>query len=301
MIGRVVEIAETGNYLSLHRGFLVVTAGKEEKGRVPLDDIAVLLISGHGNSLSTNVVNKLVEKGAQIVFCGPNFQPSGLIWPMDSHHLQQHRIHLQIEVSQPLKKRLWQTLVRAKIGHQAEVLKQAGKPDPMLESLVKRVGSGDPENCEAQAARRYWKPLLGDDFKRDTDAGGANAFLNYGYAVLRAATARAVSAVGLHPTLSLHHRNKENPFGLVDDLMEPFRPCVDVLVRELQDKGEEELTPSNKQCLASVLHRDLQGPGGVSPLANCLLRLAQSLVASYEEKKDRLILPTRWSLSEDGE
>lgn len=291
MVGRVVEIADTGRHLSLYRGFLVVKAEQQEQGRVPLSDISVLMLSGHGNSLSTNMVNKLLENGSMIVFCGSNFHPSGLVWPMASHHLQQKRLHDQIAVSKPLKKRLWQTLVQAKIKNQADLLETFGASDPTLQGLVQRVGSGDPENCEAQAARRYWKPLMGPEFKRDVKAEGINGLLNYGYAVLRAATARAVASTGLHPALSLHHHNQSNPFGLVDDLMEPFRPWVDGVVRRIRDEGIEEVIPKTKRQLAAVLDLDMKTDKGNTPLSNCLFRLAQSLVTSYENKKDCLVLP----------
>ncbi|NIQ00045.1 MAG: type II CRISPR-associated endonuclease Cas1, partial [Nitrospinaceae bacterium] len=165
------------------------------------------------------------------------------------------------------------------------------------------VGSGDPENCEAQAARRYWKPLMGPAFKRDVKAEGVNSLLNYGYAVLRAATARAVAASGLHPALSLHHHNQANPFGLVDDLMEPFRPCVDQVVRKLKDEGLEEVIPDTKRQLAAVLDMDLKTERGTTPLSNTLFHMAQSLVTSYETRKDCLILPEAtkgWPGNEDS-
>jgi len=237
------------------------------------------------------MVNKLLENGAMIVFCGPNFHPSGLLWPMVSHHHLQQRLHVQIAVSKPLKKRLWRTLVRAKIENQFSLLETFGISDPAMKLLAKRVGSGDPENCEAQAARRYWKPLMGPEFKRDVKAEGVNSLLNYGYAVLRAATARAVAASGLHPALSLHHHNQSNPFGLVDDLMEPFRPCIDNIVRQIIDNGIEDVTPETKRQLAGILDLDMKTDKGITPLSNCLFRLAQSLVTSYENKKDSLVLP----------
>ena len=291
MTGRVVEISETGKHLSVSRGFLVVTAEKQELDRVPLADILVLVISGVGNSLSTNVVNSLLENDVSIIFCGPNYHPLGLVWPLGSHHLPVQRLNLQISASNPLKKRLWQRLVQAKISNQAAVLDYFGAPDPALAGLAKRVGSGDPENCEAQAARRYWGLLMGPDFRRNTQGDGINSLLNYGYAVLRAATARAVAIVGLYPALGIHHHNQANPFCLVDDLMEPFRPLVDVYVKKIHDRGVAEVTPDSKRELAGILNLDLTSHLGGSPLSNCLLRLAQSLVKSFESGKPELVLP----------
>ncbi len=291
MTGRVVEISETGKHLSISRGFLVVTVKKQELGRVPLADILVLIISGMGNSLSTNVINALLEKDVSIIFCGPNYHPLGLVWPLGSHHLPVQRLKLQIAASRPLKKRLWQRLVQAKILNQSAVLNYFGAPDPALAGLAKRVGSGDPENCEAQAARRYWSPLMGSEFRRNTDGGGINSLLNYGYAVLRAATARAVAVSGLYPALGVHHHSQANAFCLVDDLIEPFRPLVDLTVKKLYRDGVVEIEPDSKRRLAGILNLDLTSHLGVSPLSQCLLRLAQSLVRSFETGKAELVLP----------
>lgn len=291
MNSRIVEIADRGQYISMHRGFMVVNKEQGERGRVPLDDIAVLLLTSPGNTLSTNLVNALLEQNAMIVFCGNNFQPSGLVWPTTTHHLSNQRLQVQIAASKPLKKRLWQTLVRLKIRHQAEVLKKFGIEDDSLNTLVNRVGSGDPQNCEAQAARRYWPRLFGQEFRRDPQQEGINSLLNYGYAVARSATARAIAVSGLHPSLGIHHHNQGNPFCLADDLMEPFRPLVDWKVKLLVERGEQTVTPDVKKHLAGILNIDLSTSAGISPLTNTLIRLAQSLVKTFENGKDRLELP----------
>ena len=291
MTGRIIEISESGRFLSVHRGFLVVSEKKEELGRVPLADIEALLITGHGNSLSTPVLEKMVEAGGMVVICGQNFHPTAMVWPMEGHHLHAERLRLQIEASVPLKKRLWQYLIRAKIANQSAVLDYFGKDGANVRNLIPRVASGDPQNCEAQASRRYWSPLMGQEFRRDPKGEGLNILLNYGYAVLRASCARAVSASGLHPALGIHHKNPANAFALVDDLMEPFRPVVDHFVKKLDEEGVHELNPASKKRLASVLTLDLNGPQGASPVSNCLQYLAQSLVKSFEAKKPMLVLP----------
>ena len=117
-----------------------------------------------------------------------------------------------------------------------------------------QLHSGDPGNVEAQAARRYWPLLMGADFHRDRALPGVNALLNYGYTVLRAATARAVTAAGLHPSLGLHHRTRTDPFCLASDLMEPFRPVVDLIAVRLADAGVDDVTPEAKAALVP-LHR----------------------------------------------
>jgi CRISPR-associated protein Cas1 len=159
---------------------------------------------------------------------------------------------------------------------------------------ARRVKSGDPENMEAQAARRYWTELLGPDFRRDFQSGPENALLNYGYSVLRAATARAVCGAGLTPALGIHHHNRKNPFALVDDLMEPFRPIVDKSVREImdgEDPPSDDLTPEIKRHLARVLDEDVVLEKGISTVMNALHRLAQTFVKSLRGKDNVLEFP----------
>ena len=293
MIGRIVEIAEDGRHLSVKRGFLVVSERGEELGRVPLDDVAAVVANAHGLTYSTNLALALSERNAPMVFCGPNHRPAALLWPVDGHHLQTARMRAQIEAGRPLCKRLWQTLIKAKIGLQGAVLEQRGQPAGAFETLVRGVRSGDPENLEAQAARRYWPLLFGEDFRRDTDQPGINGLLNYGYAIVRAATARSVMAAGLHPTLGIHHHNRNNPMCLVDDLMEPFRPIVDLCVARLLDEGTQEVDRDAKTRLAAVTQMDMQSELGVTPLSTCLERLALSLAQAYQSGEARLDLPLR--------
>jgi CRISPR-associated protein Cas1 len=233
MIGRVVEIASDGRHLAVSRGFMTISTGGSEVGRVPLDDIGVLLCHAHGLTYSNNLLIELSQRGAAVVLCGPNHMPLAWVWPLDGHHVQALRMRHQLEAEEPLRKRLWQVLVRAKIRQQGAVLERMGKPDGAFDMLARKVRSGDPENMEAQAARRYWPLLMGEQFRRDRQAGGTNAMLNYGYTVLRAGVARSVTSTGLHPSIGLHHANRGNPMCLVDDLMEPFRPLIDCLVVRL--------------------------------------------------------------------
>ncbi len=299
MIGGIVEIAETGRRLSVHRGFLKVSDDGAELGRVPLDDVTALLLTSPQAILTKAVLVELAERKAIVIACGRNWHPLSITFPFDAHFESARVLSDQIDASEPLKKRLWQRLVRAKIENQATVLgwrdPAHGKRDDLC-VLARRVKSGDPENMEAQAARRYWTALMGTQFRRDRFASGPNACLNYGYTVLRAATARAVCAAGLHPSLGLHHDSRANAFALVDDLMEPFRPLVDATVRELVDEyGEEtvgDLDPERKRRLAAVLQLDLISERGASPVVNCLRRLARSSASSLAEKKSALELPT---------
>ena len=304
MIGGIVEIAEEGRHLSLFRGFLKVSADGKEIGRVPLDDISTVLVSAHGTSISTNLMAELADRKAMIVTLGSNWHPKTLTMPLDGHYQGAGILQDQIALSAPRTKRLWQQVVTEKISNQAKILKWHGDEANKareLDILAGRVRSGDPDNMEAQAARHYWPALMGPEFRRDTAGSDANGYLNYGYAILRAATARSIVSAGLTPALGIHHKNKHNGFALVDDLMEPYRPLVDHLVKKLrQENGElPPLGPEQKRTLAAVLQYDLPASRGMSPLVNCLHTLAQSYVACVQgnlTKLDFSNLPERREL-----
>ena len=173
----------------------------------------------------------------------------------------------------------------------AAALEAAGAPTAPLSALVRKVRSGDPDNVEGQGARRYWNLLFGNSFRRDQDGDGVNALLNYGYTIIRSATARAVVAAGLHPSIGLHHSNDGNPMRLVDDLMEPFRPIVDLKVWQLQHAGEEQVNPETKRALVRTLYDDMQSSAGATPVMVCMQRLATSLAQVYLGERERLELP----------
>ena len=291
MIGRVIEIANDGRHLSKSRGFMVVSGDGVEDGRVPLDDIGVLLCSARGLTYSNNLMTELAGRGVGVVLCGPNYLPIAWLWPLEGNHVQTLRMRCQLEASKPLNKRLWQAIVRAKITQQDNTLCLLGVQGGGLKALVGRVRSGDTGNVESQAARRYWPLLFGSGFRRERFGDMPNPLLNYGYTVLRSAVARAVVSAGLHPSLGVHHHNRNNSMCLVDDLMEPFRPVVDYTVVQLVRYGCEEVTTEAKRALAGILTVDMNSDRGVSPLQTCLERAAQSLAISFEDKISSLIFP----------
>lgn len=294
MVGRIVEVADDRRHLHLHRGFMVVqdTEGeRKELGQVPLDDIAAVIANAHGLSYTNNLLVALSERGAPFVLCAANHNAVGMLLPIEGNFEQSRRIEAQIAASLPTNKRLWATVVRSKLEQQAAALEATGAPTAPLSALISKVKSGDPENIEAQGAQRYWRLLFGDTFRRDQDGGGLNGMLNYGYTVLRASTARSVIAAGLHPSIGLHHSNDNNAMRLVDDLMEPFRPIVDLKVWLLRRNGEGEVTPETKRALVRTLYDDMQTDAGATPLMVCAQKLATSLAQVYLGQRDKLDLP----------
>src|SRR5690606_17309243 len=260
MIGRIVEIADDRRHLFAHRGFMVVrdTEGeRKELGQVPLDDIGAVIANAHGLSYTNNLLVALAQRGAPFVLCAANHSPVGMLLSTDGNYEQSRRIDAQLSAKRPVHKQMWAAIVRSKLEQQAAVLEAIGAPSMPLLALARRVKSGDPENLEAQGARRYWGLLFGAEFRRDQGAGGINSLLNYGYTVLRSATARAVVGAGLHPSIGLFHSNAGNPMRLVDDLIEPFRPVIDLRVWLLQKNNEINVTPAVKRALVQTLYDDM--------------------------------------------
>ncbi|WP_116654906.1 type II CRISPR-associated endonuclease Cas1 [Pelagibacterium sediminicola] len=288
---RIVDIASEDVFLHVHRGFLLVERQGEEAGRIALDDIGGVIAHAPGLRWSNTVFTRLAERGVPVVICGTNHAPSVLLWPLEGHHLQGARMRAQLAAPRPLQKQLWRQIVSAKIMMQGAVIERHGKPAGAFEMLARKVRSGDPDNVEAQAARRYWKLLFGEAFTRDRAAGGVNGLLNYGYTVLRAIVSRAICASGLHPTLGVFHANRANAFALADDLMEPYRPLVDDFVHELASEGIEAVTPEAKRRLATLGTLDLVHEAQTTPLGLHAQRLAHSLATSFELGKPRLSLP----------
>lgn len=294
MIGRIVEISDDARHLSQQRGFMVVVATGEDRGelgRIPLDDIAAVIANAHGLSYTNNLLVALAERNTPFVLCGKNHNAVGMLLPIDGNYQQSKRFDAQIRATKPTQKRVWAALVKAKIEQQASVLEAIGKNPIPIRSLIEKIRSGDPNNIEAQAARRYWTILFGEDFRREQSAEGINSFLNYGYTIVRACTARAVVSAGLHPSLGVHHSNEGNPMRLVDDLMEPFRPLIDFYVWKTAHIAVPFLSPEIKRELVMLLFSDMHTSLGMTPVTVCIQRLAVSLVQIYLGEKTALDLP----------
>ncbi len=236
MINRIIEVAETPARLRVDLGRLAVDVVGQSTVFVPMKEIAAIVVSNPAVSLPQAVLSELAGQGGVFVAMSEQFLPVAMMLPLETHGTQTARMGKQAEASEPTKKRAWQTIVRAKVRAQWALLAALGRPEPGLEVLIKAVQSGDIKNIEAQAAARYWKVLFGPAFRRDRDAFDQNRLLNYGYAVLRAATARAICGAGLHPCLGVQHHNKYNPYCLADDLMEPYRPLVDRVVLTIVER-----------------------------------------------------------------
>ena len=290
MAWRGVHITQAAR-LSLTDSQLVVNR-EDGEIRLPIEDIAWMVIDTPQVSITTALLSACMDAGMAIVTTDRTHTPSGLILPFHRHHRQAAIAAMQIGTSAPLKKRLWQIVVQAKIANQATSLETVGQDAAALRSMARLVGSGDPDNVEARAARAYW-PRLFVDFIRDDANDKRNALLNYGYAVIRSAVARALVAAGLLPAFGINHASIVNAFNLADDMVEPFRPFVDRAVWTLTDKGriaQGATTVEERRTLASLPTLETRLGGETVTLLVATERVAESLVRAMEMASPPLLL-----------
>ena len=292
MIKRTIEVSREPAHLTVRLGQLLLQRGEEIVGSIPCEDVGVVVVDQPRVTYSHAALTGLGRSDAILVVCGEDHLPLAVLLPLADHSQVVWRVAEQVAVSKPLRKQLWKQLVRAKIRGQALNLPESCPARQNLMQLSRQVRSGDPANVEAQAARVYWQNwLAGEAFHRDANAGGVNAMLNYGYATVRAALARALVAAGLLPALGLFHSNRSNAFCLADDLIEPLRPLVDRRVRELHRQGHQELKPETKAGLLTLLADPVRLAGQRGPLMVNLHRMVASLVACYQGASKRLEIP----------
>ena len=268
---------------------------------IPIEDIGFLVLDHQEIYLSLPAMNLLVENNTAVIICSKNHLPNGMLLNLNSHHIQQEVFKTQIDASVPLKKQLWQQTIVEKITNQGILLAKITQSKNSFEFLASKVLSGDTTNMEGVAAGQYWKTFFDTydiNFRRERFGDYPNNFLNYGYAILRAATARALSGSGLLNTLGIHHKSKYNAFALADDIMEPFRPLVDEKVFEImQTYDEQELNTKIKAELLQVLTRTVYFKDEKSPLMVALQKTASSLQQCFAGNRKKIKYPKLWNLT----
>ena len=263
---------------------------------IPIEDIGFLVIDNPEIYISISTYNLLVENNASVIVCNSSHMPNGMFLNLNSHHIQQELFKKQIEASVPLKKQLWQQTIVEKIKNQGILLEKITSKKNNFTFLASKVLSGDTSNMEGVAANFYWKTFFDTNFKRERFGNYPNNFLNYGYAILRAATARALSGSGLLNTLGIHHKSKYNAFALADDIMEPFRPIVDEAVYNImQNHEDEELNTQIKAEILQLLTRTVYFKNEKSPLMVALQKTASSLQQCYYGSRKKIKYPQLWN------
>lgn len=279
--------------LNLRYQQLVVTYidEPEKTTTVPIEDVGVVVIENQQVRITVPLLNYLAQNGVQVVFCDNKGMPCSTLLSFEGNNNQGTILRAQMDCGEVLKKQLWKQLVEAKIRNQSGLLHSLGKDGAILREFYSNVKSGDTDNREGAAARRYFQELFGKGFVRDRNMLGVNSLLNYGYAILRSATARALVSSGLLPAIGIFHHNRSNAFPLADDVMEPFRPFVDEIVYNVYTKGAEGLTTEVKAELAKVVYADTVFGKITRPLAVGLTLTTSSLASCYTRESSTLNLP----------
>ena len=309
-------------YLNTKNMQLVISYPDKEKEKitVPIEDIGVVILDAYRLTISQNLISRLLDNNVALITCDSRRMPQGMMLNLDGNHIQQERFKYQVDASLPLKKFLWQHTIKSKIANQRGALLHIAETSALLEAKpmintyenmqywANSVRSGDPDNYEARAAAFYWKTIFAKfipNFVRGRYEADPNNLLNYGYAILRAVTARSLVASGLMPTFGIHHHNKYNAYALADDIMEPYRPYVDEVVYdiinrylsddlEVSDKSKEikiELTTEVKAELLKIPAIDVIIDGEKSPLMNAMQRTTASLFQCFAGNSRKILYP----------
>lgn len=292
MSHRTVAVSSP-SHLSLRHRQLVIELEDGSAPTVPIEDLDLLIVDQPQVTYTHALLASLVEAKAGLIVCGADHLPAGALLPYAANTLAGERLRAQLSCPRPLAKQLWRVIVACKLRRQADLLVRATGHDGALRAMAARVRSGDPENREAQGAQRYWPLLFGPGFRRERAGGAPNRLLDYGYAVLRAATARVVVGAGLAAGIGLFHSNRGDAFALASDLMEPFRPFVDGISWEMWRAGlaEDDLDRVRKAHLLGLLNIGVAVDGQAMPVSLALERAAASLAESFAERRVCLRLP----------
>lgn len=280
--------------LSLKNAQLVIKSkdASVEEQTVPIEDVGIVIIENQLVMMTMPLLNELVDAGVAVILCDRRGLPHAILQNLDGSNLQGEFLRNQIDVGEVLRKQLWKQIIEAKIRNQSALLEKIHHKGDILKPYYSNVRSGDIDNREGISARLYWSNMFGSDFVRDRTLPGINALLNYGYTILRSATARALVSAGLTPSLGLFHHNRSNAFPLADDLMEPFRPFVDEIVYHLCEEGKLEVNKESKAELLGILTCDTYYPKVTRPLQIGLSITMASLAKCYAGEQKSLSLPT---------
>lgn len=272
---------------------IVCPETKAEKGSVPVEDLGLLMLDHFQITISHQLIQWLMGNNVVIISCDAHHLPHGQMLPLHGNAIHSQRIKDQIEASEPLKKQLWKQTIECKIANQAAVLERLGTYSGPMYEYLNQVKSGDTSNMEGIAAQHYWKYLIHPDFLRERYGDSPNQFFNFGYSVLRSIVARAIVETGLLPVLGIFHKNKYNAYCLADDLMEPYRPFVDLLVIRWLEKNPEaeELTKEAKAYFLQIATKDVKIDEQVRPLLVAVKSTVSSLYKCYTGEKRQISYP----------
>jgi len=299
MIKRTVGISSPAK-LSLRQKQILLSKtdalGQKVERTIPIEDIGAVVMEDPRITITHGLIAALLANNVALITCDARYHPTGMMLNLCGNTTQAESFRHQTEASQPLKKQLWQQVVKQKIENQATVLQQYGVQAEVMLHAARDVKSGDTDNREGVAAAYYWPRLFETypGFTRGREAGYPNNLLNYGYAILRAVIARSLVGSGLMPTLGIFHHNRYNQYCLADDMMEPYRPFVDIMVAAMVDEDEEApdfLNKEQREELLTIPRLTVSMDGKQRPLMIAASETSASLVRCFNGEQRRLILP----------
>lgn len=293
MLKRTLFFGSPGK-LSIHDSLLMWESTVNPSRTIPLEDIAFIVLESQQILISTYCLNAIAENGIALICCDSAHLPSAQMIPYSNNSLTQKHTEAQLNFTAPAKGRLWKQIIQAKITNQAQCLAMLGLPDKRLLTLCKEVKNHDESNAEAVAARYYFQQLSAkqDKFLRQREGMPPNHALNYGYAIIRAAVARALTGSGLLCVVGVHHANQYNPMGLADDIMEPYRPFIDALVfSNLSFFDSDDLNKEQKAELLRALTMDVKVAKENRPLLNAISFTTASLARCFLKEQNEIVFP----------
>lgn len=293
MIKRIIEISNP-SYLHLQLSQMKIEQQNCMVASIPVEDIGILILAHPAITITQALCQSCLHNNVAIVFCDERYLPQAILLPLTRNSLHSKILRMQLHLKSSLVKKIWQQIIHIKIHNQATILSKIQSSDAeYLFNVAKCVKDNDIQYREAQAAQWYWKKIFGKEFRRNPNLDGINSHLNYGYAILRAAVARALCSAGLHPALGLHHRNQYNNFALADDLLEPFRPWVDEIVLNYSESiTKNGITKLHKEKLLELLSKNVEFQGKIYPFMVSLHHYLSCLKAVMENKINKIEFPT---------
>lgn len=276
---------------------------KNEQGEtlVPLNDISTILIDNLQVNLSAFLLSKISQNKIVCIITDDRHMPCGLLLPFNGKVRMMEAYKYQMNLKDDFIGNLWIKIIKNKIDNQAKILEYANELSFIkLKNLTQEIKPHDPTNIEGSVASIYWKLLFSNSlnyFTRNLD-NIRNSALNYGYAILRSIIANSLTCKGFILHQGIHHKNHQNQFNLADDIIEPFRPFIDIEVYnmfEIEGYNDDFLTKEIKKRLLCVVDSIVLIDDEKFTLLNAIDKYTDSLFNSFKfQDTNRLIEISLW-------
>ncbi|MFV0498750.1 MAG: type II CRISPR-associated endonuclease Cas1 [Bacilli bacterium] len=286
---RQVLVTDT-KYISVKNKLLEFNHEEKETVRIPIEEVAIVVIDNMELTLSVNAITKCTEENVMIVLCNQKHLPASLIMPYSGHYRQLEMTYKQLDLNTVKKQNLWRSIIKQKIRNQSRVVLYCELDNAYEKLLVlsREVARNDGTNREAVAAKLFFNVLYGNDFIRFKE-DKINSCLNYGYAILVSSITRELISYGIDPKFGIWHSSKSNALNLSYDLVETFRPIVDYYVKSNYELINDELTPNNKRGLVSLLNATVKVDDEKMRLQNAIEKFCASFMNVIDGKETELL------------